>query len=166
MDQPREFYFVPYNGKGGVMLEEDPMAGETMRILDQDIIRPKYREFEMKYLPRIYDKGKYRRREANKAKQERKKQDEIAQLRKQGYISMSEMRETSKLSYSTLYNAISDGKMEGTNVHKTWFVKKEDFQSYLERYKPKPRSARREPTPDDRSPEARLLDAIYKGRKS
>ena len=137
--KPRVFYFVPYNGKGGVMLSENPDGGETVNILGKEVTIPKYSKFEMTYLPRIFDKNKYKRREIERAKRESIKSIGTDKLRAQGYISMNEMRVESKLSYSTLYNAIKEGKMEGKNMFKTWYVKRSDFEDYLRKYKPQPR---------------------------
>ncbi len=163
IEKPRVFYFIPYNGKGGVMVEKIPGGGGKEIVLGREITIPMYREFEMTYLPRIYDKGKYRRREIERAKREDAKTRETQKLRKQGYISINEMREVSQLSYSTLYRAITDGKMRGKNLFKTWFVKKKDFEAYLTNENPKPRPRR----PADlvakekeRTPEQKLLDAI------
>ena len=152
MEKPRAFFFIPYNGKGGVMIEELPDG--------------LYREFDMTYLPRLYDKGKYRRREVERAKRENIKSIGTEQLRKQGYVSMNEMREASRLSYSTLYNAIKSGKMKGKNMFKTWYVKKKDFEAYLINYNPKPRLNRqttRVVKGEDISREQKLLDAIFGG---
>lgn len=128
---PRVFYFVPYNGKGGVMLSVFPNGGEQMDIMGRKVEIPMYQKFEMTYLPRIIDKGKYRRREIERAKRENIKSLGTEKLRKQGYISMNEMRTASKLSYSTLYKAIKEGKMEGKNLFKTWYVKQEDFNDFM-----------------------------------
>ena len=158
---PREFYFVPYNGKGGVMLTVPPNAGKTEYILGKAVEIPLYQKFEVAYLPRIIDKGKYRRREIERANRENIKNRRIEQLRKQGYISMNEMMAASKLSYSTLYNAIKDGKMEGTNLFKTWYVKQEDFNAYLQKYKPQARPQRQTtkaiPKEENLTPEQKLL---------
>ena len=135
---PSEFYFLPNNGKGGVMLKKNPLGGE--RLGEMGI--PMYSEFSMEYLCRITDKGKRRRREVERARREQIKSQGTEQLRQQGYISMNEMRDLSQLSYSTLYDAIRRGKMKGKNMFKTWYVKKEDFQSFLDRYKPRPHPQR------------------------
>lgn len=166
---PREFYFVPYNGKGGVMLTVPPNAGETEYIMGKAVEIPLYQEFDVTYLPRIIDKGKYRRREIERAKRENIKSRRVEQLRKQGYISMNEMMVASKLSYSTLYNAIKDGKMKGTNIFKTWFVKQEDFNAYLQKYKPQARPQRHTtkaiPEEENLTPEQRLLKDVFNYKK-
>lgn len=162
MEKPRVFYFIPYNGKGGVMVEESPGGGGKEIVLGREITIPRYQEFEMTYLPRIYDKGKYRRREIERAKREDAKTRETQKLGKQGYISINEMKEVSQLSYSTLYRAISEGKMKGKNLFKTWFVKKKDFEAYLTSENPKPRPRKRSivVAKENNSPEQKLLDAI------
>lgn len=127
---PSEYAFIPYNGKGGVMLYKNNNEGQTIggRVV------PQYEEFAMEYLPRIIDKGKQRRRAAEKANREDARNKEIAALKKNGYIPIREMMERSHRAYSTLYKAIKDGKMNGINRNKTWYVKKTDFEHYLQEY--------------------------------
>ena len=134
--KPREFYFIPFNGKGGVMLSKNDNAGEVYNIGGLATSLPLYQEYRMTYLKRTVDKGKNRRREIERAKRENIKSLGTEKLRKQGYISMNEMREASKLSYDTIRKAIRDGKMEGTNLFRTWYVKKQDFEAYIKREKP------------------------------
>ena len=122
------FYFVPNDGKGGIMLQKDRDGG--------------YRQFRMIYLPRIFDKGKRARRELTRAKREEIRTAEIDRLRQEGYISINEMREMSGLSDSTIRNAITDKKLDATNVFRTWYAKKVDFERYLAEYKPQPRPYR------------------------
>ena len=121
------FYFLPNDGKGGVMLQEGPKG---------------YRQFTMQYLPRFYDKGKFARRELVRAKREEIRTAEVDRLRKEGYIPINEMREISGLSDSTLRNAISGNKLKAVNVFHTWYAKRTDYLKYLEEYKPKPRPER------------------------
>lgn len=135
---PSELYFLPFNGKGGVMLTKNTLGGERMG--DMDV--PMYSVFPMKYLCRITDKGKLHRREVERARREQIKSQGTEKLRKQGYISMNEMRDASQLSYSTLYDAIKRGKMKGKNLFKTWYVKKKDFQAFIDRYQPRPHPKR------------------------
>ena len=140
-NKPMIFYFVPNNGKGGTMLKVYDNAGQMVSLpTGEDVQIPQYEEFPMEYLPRIIDAGKKRRRELEKTKKANLKNLEIESLRKKGYISMNEMREDSKLSYATLYNAIKDGKMKGENMFSTWYVKKSDYKAYLKKYAPKPRT--------------------------
>lgn len=136
---PRVFYFVPFNGKGGVMLQEHSNGGQTVNLGWSDVQIPQYSEFPMEYLPRITDNSKKRRRAKEKAERERLKNSELEQLRADGYVSMDDMMADSKLSYTTLYNAIKSEKMVGKNACKTWFVKKKDYKAYLKKYAPKPR---------------------------
>lgn len=135
---PAEFFFVPNNGKGGVMLFRNHFEGE--RVGDTDI--PEYGVFNMEYLPRIFDEGKRKRREMGRARRELIKSKGTEELRAQGYISMNEMRELSGLSYSTLYHAIKVGDMEGKNMFKTWYAKKEDFDNFIQIHKPRPNPSR------------------------
>ena len=136
--KPRVFFFVPFNGKGGVMLKG--LGTGWLKV--GDISMALYEEFPMEYLPRIVDEGKKRRREVERTRRENIKSLGTEELRKQGYITMNEMREDSKLSYSTIYNAIKEGKMEGKNMYKTWYVKKKDYRKYMKKYAPKPRPYR------------------------
>ena len=135
--EPSEFAFLPYNGKGGVMLYKNINGGQTIggRVV------PQYEEFVMEYLPRIIDRGKIIRRAAEKEKREEARNKEIAALKRNGYISIREMMEYSHRSYSTLYKAIKDGKMNGINRNKTWYVKKADFEHYLQEYVLRPTEA-------------------------
>lgn len=170
ISNPRTFIFVPYNGKGGIMLEKNDNAGEMINLPTDSIPSlavPEYTPFDMEYLPRIIDKGKRKRREIERAKREGIKSLGTEKLRREGYISMNEMREESKLSYSTLYNAIRDGKMPGTNMYKTWYVKKKDFKAYLKKYNPKPRPYRQitsvvhlSDIQNQKTAEEKLLEAI------
>lgn len=143
---PEEFCFIPNNGKGGVMLTVHSTSG----VIETDIIDihvPKYSVFNMEYLPRIQDTGKYIRREVERAKRERIKSIGTDKLRKKGYISMNEMREISQLSYSSIYSAIKTGKLKGTNMYRTWYALKKDFDNYLTKYKPQPRPYRQKNKP-------------------
>ncbi len=145
------YFFVPYDGKGGHMLTYQDYERAYMyldnprwrihgnRFHDQT---PTMLPFEMEYLPRIKDEGKYRRRELARTNRENLKSEAIDKLRKQGYISMNEMRLLSKLSYSTIYDAIKQERLKGKNLFKTWYAKKKDFLKYLDKYKPQPRLAR------------------------
>ena len=63
-------------------------------------------------------------------------------MRKDGYISLNEMREISGLSDSTLRYAISGNRLKAKNVLRTWYAKKKDFLKYLEEYKPQARPER------------------------
>lgn len=139
---PRTFVFVPYNGKGGVMLQKIKHGGDIDIPVIGTVTYPEYSVFPMEYLPRIFDEGKRKRREILRTKREALKSEGIDKLRKKGYISMNEMREISKLSYSSLYNAIKEGKMQGVNLFHTWYVKKKNFEAYLNKYKPQPRPYR------------------------
>lgn len=136
---PTIFYFIPNNGKGGLMLKEHPSGGQVVNNGYADSEIPPYSVFPMEYLQRIIDKGKKKRRAKEKAEKERLKSVEFDRLRAEGYISMNDMMIDSQLSYSTLYNAIRSKKMQGENVYKTWFVKKKDYKAYLKKYAPKPR---------------------------
>lgn len=164
--KPRTFVFIPNNGKGGVMLEKIESAGQELKVSTlPTIVMPEYRPFEMEYLPRIVDKGKAHRREVERAKREGIKSLGTENLRKQGYISMNEMREISGLSYSTLYRAIKEGRMKGKNMYKTWYAKKKEFEAYLKKYAPKPRPYKQTTSvvhleDTKQTPEERLLDAL------
>lgn len=143
MSKPMGFYFVPNDGKGGIMLKIYDNAGEIVSMPDGSNGQiPMYEEFPMEYLPRIVDEGKRKRREVERTRRANIKSLGTEELRKQGYMTMNEMREDSKLSYSTLYNAIKEGKMEGKNMYKTWYVKKKDYKKYMKKYAPKPRPYR------------------------
>ena len=159
----RQFVFVPFNGKGGVMLQKYSNSGEVIQVpgLERPVIVPEYSEFPMEYLPRFYDKTKARRREVLRAKREALESVAIANLRKEGYISMNEMREISKLAYGTIYHAIKEGNLIGKSVFKTWYAKKEDFDTYLERYAPKPRPYRQTNKVFKLSPEEKFLNAVF-----
>lgn len=139
---PQVFYFIPNNGKGGLMLREYADGGKIITIAGMQVEIPKYEEFPMEYLPRIIDTGKKKRREIERTRRENIKSLGTEKLRKEGYITMNEMREDSKLSYSTLYNAIKEGKMKGENMFRTWYVKEKDYRRYLKKYAPKPRPYR------------------------
>lgn len=129
-ENPREFFFIPNNGKGGIILTKYQLPNDTTT---------RYKPYYVKYLNRITDKYKLRRREAERAKVKENIASGISLLTSQGYISISDMMNISKLSYSTLYNAIKDGKMSGKHQYKTWFVLDKDFKDYLHAYNPKPR---------------------------
>lgn len=122
------FYFLPNDGHGGVILQKDGKGG--------------YRAFRMQYLKRITDKWKRAKREYVRAKREEVRTAEVEKLRKDGYISLNEMREISGLSDSTLRYAISGKRLKAKNVLRTWYAKKKDFVKYLEDYNPKPRPER------------------------
>lgn len=159
--KPRTFYFIPYNGKGGIMLQKNESAGKTIHVSGlKDFVVPPYSVFQMEYLVRVVDEGKRRRRA--KAKEERvaRENEAILALRKKGYISMNEMMQASRLSYSTLYRAIKSEKLKGKNLFKTWYVKKADFEQYLYDNSPKPRPKVVNQSSDGKSAEQRLLDAI------
>ena len=96
----------------------------------------------MQYLKRISDKWKKAKRELVRAKREEIRTAEVEELRKEGYISLNEMREISGLSDSTLRYAISGNRLKAKNVLRTWYAKKKDFVQYLEEYKPQPRPER------------------------
>ena len=149
--EPEVYYYVPNDGKGGRMLSyqdyevaymylDDPYWKYQGRILDK-YPTPTMLPFEMTYLPRMRDEGKYQRRELARAKREEIQHEAIDKLRKKGYISMAEMREISGLSYSAIYDAIKHGRLKGENRFKTWYSKKSDFTTYLDKYNPKPRPA-------------------------
>ena len=145
------YYFIPNDGKGGHMLayrdyekayslSENPNWNRHVKpypIRERTMI-----PFEMQYLPRLKDEGKYRRREIVRANREALESEAIDKLRKKGYISMNEMRLLSNLSYSTIYNAIKSGRLKAENLFKTWYARKKDFTLYLEKYKPQPRPYR------------------------
>lgn len=146
------YFFVPNDGKGGHMLTYQDYE-KAYSLLDNPhwsrMSSPSHLRtlrtmlpFEMQYLPRIKDEGKYRRREIVRAKREALESEAIDKLRKKGYISMNEMRLLSNLSYSTIYNAIKSGRLKAENLFKTWYAKKKDFTFYLEKYKPQPRPYR------------------------
>ena len=123
------FYFYPNGGRySGVIMQRDGKGG--------------YREVRMQYLKRISDKWKRAKRELVRAKREEIRTAEVEKLRKEGYISLNEMREISGLSDSTLRNAISGNRLKAKNVLRTWYAKKKDFVQYLEKYKPQPRPER------------------------
>ncbi len=142
------FYFVPNDGKGGHMLKYQDNEKVSM-YLEKVLSRmqgnktieqtPTMLPFEMKYLQRIKDEGKYRRRELARAKRESLENEAIDKLRKQGYISMKEMQQLSKLSYSSIYRAIKQERLVAKHQFKTWYVKETDFLEYLDKYKPQPR---------------------------
>ena len=161
MEKPQVFYFVPYNGKGGVMLRYNPLGNQTVSVFGRDITTPEYLHMDMTYLPRIYDASKYRRREAERKSREKRENQYWERLNREGYLSMKEMMEITGLSYSTLYNAIKAEKMKGRNELRTWFVKKDDFEAYLQKYNPRPRPVAKK---DTRSPAQKLLDAITTGK--
>lgn len=146
---PSVYYFVPNNGKGGVMLKEHSDGGQTINLGCGDVLIPQYSEFPMEYLPRITDNGKKRRRAREKAERERLKNAEIEQLRAEGYISMNDMMIDSKLSYSTLYKAIKSEKMVGKNACNTWFVKKKDYKVYLKQYASRSRLSKSDVIPTE-----------------
>lgn len=140
------YYFVPYDGKGGRMLASRdylkafsnitiPAWEKNAHYHPAERLQP----LEMTYLARVKDESKYRRREQARLKREGLESKAIEQLRKQGYISMTEMRQLSNLSYSTIYRAIKIERLKAKNLFQTWYVKKVDFLAYLEEYKPKPR---------------------------
>lgn len=157
----RTFYFVPFNGKGGEMLEKHLKEDRyVIPGIDREVVIPEYTKFPMEYLPRFYDKGKQHRREVVRAQREAIKSKAIDELRKEGYISMNEMREISKLGYSTIYHAIKAEQLEGKNVFHTWYAKESDFKTYLEKYSPKPRPYRQTSTVVKISPEEKLLKDI------
>lgn len=122
------FYFFPNDGHGGVVLQKDGKGG--------------YRTLPMQYLKRTTDKWKRAKRELVRSKREEIRTAEVEKLRKEGYISLNEMREISGLSDSTLRYAISGNKLKAKNVLRTWYAKKRDFVKYLEEYKPQPRPER------------------------
>lgn len=141
MSGPREFFFIPNNGKGGIMLFQ-AWNDDTKAYYGRDVLGPQYAEFPMEYLPRLIDTGKKKRREIERAKREGIISQGTKRLREEGYISMNDMREMSKLSYSTLHKAIKAGKMRATNMYKTWYVPLDDFLTYLHTDNPKPRPRR------------------------
>ena len=144
------------------MLTKNEFGGETIKKPNGKVITlPEYQEFTMEYLLRIIDEGKYQRRENQRKKREDAKNKELENMTKKGYISIKEMMDASKLSYSTLYNAIKDGKMVGKNVCKTWFVQREDFDAYLRKYNPQPRPKKNN---SERvlTPEEKLLRDVFK----
>lgn len=161
LGKERIFVFVPYNGKGGVMLEKHKKEERyVIPGINKEVVIPIYTKFHMEYLPRFYDKGKQHRREVVRAQREALKSSAIDELRKDGYISMNEMREISKLGYSTLYHAIKAGQLNGKNLFHTWYAKADDFKYYLEKYSPKPRPYRQTQKVVKLSPEEKLLNAI------
>ena len=81
-------------------------------------------------------------------------------LRKQGYISMNEMRNISQLSYGSVYYAIKTGKLKAKNMFRTWYALKTDFESYLEKYKPKALPSRQKNHPHNLTPEEKLYNSI------
>lgn len=153
---PEEFCFIPNNGKGGLMLSVPSMGGSKIETDFGDINVPQYSVMNYEYLPRIKDTGKYKRREVERAKRESIKSKGTDKLRKQGYISMNEMREISKLSYSSVYNAIKTGKLKAKNMFRTWYALKTDFENYLETYKPEARPYRQKNLPHHLSNEEQL----------
>lgn len=157
---PDEYYFVPNNGKGGVMLFKNKIQGERVG----DANAPEYSVFKMEYLPRIFDEGKRKRREIKRARREQIKSKGTEELRAQGYITMNEMREASGLSYTTLYNAIRKGDMEGKNMFRIWYAKKSDFNDYIKTHKPRPNPSRQTSSvyhfKDENDAASRLLTAI------
>ena len=160
INRPEEFCFIPNNGKGGLMLSVHPMGDSTIKMGFGDINVRKYSVMNYEYLPRIKDTGKYRRREVERAKRESIKSIGTNKLRKQGYISMNEMRDISKLSYGSVYYAIKTGKLKAKNMFRTWYALKTDFESYLETYKPKARPSRQKNHPHNLTPEEKLYNTI------
>lgn len=131
---PSVFYFIPNDGKGGLMLKENKETENAVYVnisSHSHIEIPKYSVFPIEYLPRIVDNGKKRRREKEKAEKTKIRENKIESMKQQGYLSMNDMIADSNLSYSTLYKAIKAGKLDGISVGKIWWVKKEDYTSYI-----------------------------------
>lgn len=160
----RTFIYIPNDGKGGTMLEYHANAGKkfVMPVLGTELVVPEYTPFLMEYLPRLYDTGKKRRRAEIKANREQKTHEAIAAIKKGGYLSIDEMVVKTGLCYSALYKAIKDGKMEGVNVCKKWYVKKTNFETYMKRFSPKPRKKKAANEDFQTLARKRLLDAIMK----
>ena len=163
----RTFVFIPNDGKGGTMLELHKSAGDKYTIpgTGQEVVVPEYSVFHMEYLPRLYDTGKKRRRADMKAAREKETQAAVTAMRQQGFLSMDDLIVKTGLSYSTLYNAIKDGKMPGVSVCKKWYVKTEDFESYISQYPPKPREKKNKEQ-QQAIARRRLLDAILNADSS
>lgn len=157
------FIFIPNDGKGGTMLELYPSAGEVISIPAVpslgEIVVPQYRKYYMEYLPRLSDIGKKRQRATIKANRDKTASEMITEIRNGGYLSMDEMITITGLSRSAIYKAIKGGKMEGVNVCKTWFVKKSEFESYMKRFPPKPKTKKSHVHSQEQAAK-NLLDAI------
>lgn len=139
------YFFIANDGKGGRMLSyqdyekvEDHLPNVKpfkMSVTEKQTYIP----FEMEYLQRIKDTGKYRRREEAKVKRESEQSQAIEEMRRRGYISMDEMRSRSHLSYCTIYQAIKDGRLAGKRVFRKWYVKETEYQQFIDQHKPRPR---------------------------
>ena len=162
---PLEFYFIPFDGKGGTMLRKNAGGGEShyVEALHKEITIPEYSVFHMQYLSRVTDKGKINRRLLEKESKQAALKKELKQMENEGYIPMSEMIIRSGLSKSYLYDAIHVGKMEGKKVAKQWYVKEDDFNAFIRKYNPKPKPTLRKDWDEvQRLRKERLLEAILK----
>ena len=157
----RRFVYISNDGKGGTMLELNKSAGERFVLpgTDREVVVPEYSIFKMEYLQRLSDIGKKKRRAENRAIREKETKEAIIAIRKQGYISMDDMIVKTGLSYSTLYHAIKEGRLEGKKVAKTWFVKRTNYETYIKRFPPKPREKKNKEHYQDIAKQ-RLLNAV------
>ena len=163
--KPLEFYFIPFDGKGGTMVQKNAGGGKMhyVEALDKEITIPEYSVFHMEYLSRVTDKGKIRRRLLEKESKQAAIKKQLSKMESEGYIPMSEMVIRSGLSQSSLYDAIHSGKMVGKKVAKQWYVKEDNYNAFIQKYNPKPKPTLRKDWEDiQRLRMHRLLDAITK----
>ena len=135
----RTFYYVPFDGKGGHMLEVLPRhsPSDVSSFHEKEV---KLHPYKLDFFQNRYAKHKYRKREEIKKSKQEVKDNKHADMIERGFISMDEMRSISKLSYSTIYKAIKDGILSGAeNVLHKWYVPRDVFVRYLHDKSPKAR---------------------------
>lgn len=159
----RTFIYISNDGKGGTMLEIPLNAGEryVSPVTGEERVVPEYKPFLMQYLPRLYDTGKRKRRAEQKALRQKEAIEEMSSMRRKGYLLMDDMIAKTNLSYSTLYKAIKMGRMKGTYLHRKWYVKATDFESYIHNYPPQPRGKKEIKPHSQAQAIENLLNAIH-----
>lgn len=151
----RRFIFIPFDGKGGTMLEwYSKRTEEPVNIMGKELTVPEYKRFDMEYLPRIVRVNRMGRREKIRQDIADEKRALRTKMKKDGYISMPEMIEISHRRYNTIYTYISNQQLHAEKVGDVWFVKEQEFMDFISKKPPVPRKD------DNKTGEERLIETV------
>ena len=138
------YLFIPFNGKGGMMLEEDFNLSEGEREITQNrFVAVKYKDDDYQiewnyhivgipYLNRFVDEGKQRRSSEKKLANKHKKEQAQQERAERGLFTLREAESKFNVSYFTLWSAISRGTLKYTKGNKgVKLVSERDVQEYI-----------------------------------
>ena len=138
------YLFIPFNGKGGMMLEEDFNLSEGEREITQNrFVAVKYKDDDYQtewnyhivgipYLNRFVDEGKQRRNSEKKLANKHKKEQAQQERVERGLFTLKEAESKFNVSYFTLWSAISRGTLKYTKGNKgVKLVSERDVQEYI-----------------------------------